>query len=230
MKRKIFWIIFIVVVLLYLFYVYVVLPKINVIEGDNIKIITCYDNEHSYAIYLPKNYNKNKATREYRVLFCFDPSGNGMGAVGKFIYAGEKYEWIVVGSLDARNGPMNPILKAQEAMLKDIPQRYNVDTKNYYATGFSGGARMAYTIAYRNPDRFKAVIACGAGFGLGTIHKNIAVYHCIGDGDSNLDEVKSAYTQLKYLKVNTKLNVFSGWHRWPPPNVITEAVDWIAAL
>lgn len=229
MKPNTTLVILLIIFALILVYVHVIQPRIQAKGEDEITVITCSDNQHSYAVYLPKNYNKNKATREYRVLFCFDPGGNGIGAVNKFIYAGEKYEWIIVGSLDAKNGPWIPIKEAQEAMLKDIPQRYNVDTKNYYATGFSGGARMAYDMAYNHPEQFKAVIACGAGFGQGTIHKNIAVYHCIGDRDENLDEVKSAYTQLKNLNVNTKLTVFSGWHRWPPPNVISEAIDWIAA-
>jgi predicted esterase len=228
MKRKIFWIIFIFVGLVFLYYLYVVLPKNNMIEQDNIQIITCFDNQHTYAVYLPKSYKK--ANKGYRVLFCFDPSGNGKGAVRKFIYAGDKYEWIVVGSLDAKNGPTEPIFKAQDAMLKDIPQKYTVDTTHYYATGFSGGARMAYDIAYRHPEYFKAVIACGAGFGLDTKNINIAVYHCIGNEDFNLDEVKDAYNQLKYLKINTRLNVFPGGHRWPPPDVINGAIDWVAAL
>lgn len=226
MKPTIIIVILLIVFALILVYVHIIQPRLNG-EGT-IQIITCSDNQHSYALYLPKNYYKE--TREYPVLFCFDPGGNGKIAVNKFIYAGEKYKWILVGSLDARNGPWRQIHNAQEATLKDIEQKYKVDSKTYYATGFSGGARMAYTMAYYHSEQFKGVIACGAGFGLGAIHRNIAVYHCIGSSDPNLDEVKSAYNQLKYLKVNTELNVFSGGHIWPPPNVITDAVDWVAAL
>jgi predicted peptidase len=68
---------------------------------------------------------------------------------------GVKYQWILVGSLDAKNGPWDPILKAQDAMLKDIKQKYYIDTNSFYAGGMSGGARMSYTIAYRYPGHFK---------------------------------------------------------------------------
>jgi predicted peptidase len=228
MSRKIFWIVFGVMVLSFLYYLYIFLPKKNAIEGNDIQIITCNDNQHTYAIYLPQNYKKIK--KVYPVLFCFDPGGNGKSAVLKYIYAGEKYDWIIVGSQDAKNGPWAPIFKAQESMLIDIPQRYSVDTSRYYAAGLSGGARMAYDLAYNHPENFKAVIACGAGFGGKAINKHIAVYHCVGDGDFNLAEVKDAYTQLRYLKANTKLNIFHGGHRWPPSEVINDAIDWVNDL
>lgn len=206
-----------------------ILIKYNEKRDDNIKIVTCYDDDHVYAVCLPKNYGKEK--RRYPVLFCFDPGGDGVDAVKKFMYAGEKYEWIVVGSLDAKNGPWAPILRAQKAVLKDVQKRFRVDDKNFYTAGFSGGARMAYTMAYNNPKHFKAVIACSAGFGLGAVKKKVAVCHCVGDEDCcNLKEVRNAYNRLKAGRVNTKLIEFSGDHRWPPTYVRNEAVDWIASI
>jgi predicted esterase len=213
-----------IVFALILVYVNVIQPKVNA-EGT-IQTITCSDKKHTYALYLPKNFNKY---REYRVLFCFDPGGNGQAAVDQFKYAGEKYNWILVGSNDARNGPWKDIGEAQDAIFKDIQERYKVDNRNFCAVGFSGGARMSYTMAYNHPENFKGVIACGAGFGLGTINKNIIVYHCVGETDENLDEVKDAYNQLKRLGVNTKLNVFKGGHQWPPTAVKTNAVDWLTS-
>ncbi len=205
-------------------YVYVIQPSVHA-EGT-IQTITCSDNKHTYALYLPKNFNKY---RVYRVMFCFDPEGNGQIAVEQFKYAAEKYNWILVGSNDAKNGPFGPIIEAQEAMLKDVQERYKVDDVNFCAAGFSGGARMSYAMAYLHPDNFKGVIACGAGFGVGNISRKIIVYHCIGETDPNLDEVKQAYNQLKRMGVNTKLNVFKGGHEWPPTAVKQDAVDWLTS-
>jgi len=191
-----------------------------------ISIVRCSDNVHSYAACLPSDYDKR---RKCPVLFCFDPGGDGSTAVRKFAFAAEKYGWIVVGSLNARNGPWKPILKAQSAMLKDVKKRYNTDQRKYYAAGFSGGARMSYTIAYDNTSNFKGVIACGAGFGRGQISKKISVYHCVGKTDPGLNEVKKAHAQLEKKRAKSKLNVFSGGHSYPPDNVIRKAVDWIAS-
>lgn len=191
-----------------------------------IAIVRCSDNVHSYAACLPSDHGKE---RKYPVLFCFDPGGDGSTAVRKFAFAAEKYGWIVVGSLNAKNGPWKPILEAQSAMLEDVKKRYNTDQRKYYAAGFSGGARMSYTIAYDNTSNFKGVIACGAGFGRGQISKKISVYHCVGKTDPGLNEVKKAHAQLEKKRVNSKLNIFSGGHSYPPDNVIREAIAWIAS-
>ncbi|MFB3895655.1 MAG: hypothetical protein ACE14V_05055 [bacterium] len=229
MKLNILIAILVIIFCLILAYDYIIHPLI-LAQGENkLTTITCSDNQHRYIVYLPKHYFKNKDTKAYPVLFCFDPGKNATNAVTQFLYASHKYEWIIVGSLDAENGDWPPILQAQEAMLLDIPKRFHVDEKKYYATGFSGGARMAYTIAYLHPKQFKAVIPCGAGFGLPPVSKTIPVYHCIGDSDSNLDEVKRAYNYLQYFKDSTQLAIFLGGHQWPPEQVRKDAIDWIAA-
>jgi len=113
-------------------------------------------------------------------------------------------------------------------MLEDIAKRYKTDEKKYYAAGFSGGARMSYTIAYNNPSKFKGVIACGGGFGLGKISKDVAVYHCAGKADSaGMFEVKKSHLELQRNGVNSELKVFSGGHDWPPHIVIKQALDWL---
>lgn len=190
-----------------------------------ISIIKCDDGVHSYAVCLPSDYEKRE---NCPVLFCFDPGSDGTQAVRRFAFVAEKYGWIVVGSLNAQNGPWEPILKAQAAMLEDIPKRYKTDDKKYYAAGFSGGARMSYTIAYNNPSKFKGIIACGAGFGQGSISKKVAVYSCVGQADSNIDEIKKAHAELQRKGAKSELNIFSGGHDWPPDVVLKQAMDWIA--
>jgi len=188
-------------------------------------IVKCEGGAHSYAACLPSDYEQRG---ECPVLFCFDPGADGSGAVRKFAFAAEKYGWIVVGSLSAQNGPWEPIIRAQSAMLEDIKKRYKTNDDKYYAAGFSGGARMSYTIAYNHPSRFKGVIACGAGFGQGSISRRVSVYNCVGEKDSNLNEVKKAREELRKRGIKSELNVFPGGHDWPPDPVIKQAVDWIA--
>jgi predicted esterase len=192
-----------------------------------ISIMRCDDNIHSYAVRLPSDYGQKES---YPVLFCFDPGGDGNAAVRNFAFASDLYGWIVVGSLDAKNGPWKPILKAQEAMLKDIKNRYTVDQDKYYAAGFSGGAGMSYTIAYNNPNNFKGVIACGGGLGQGKIAKNIAVYHCVGKADRcAIKEIKKVYKKLERKGVASRTHIFVGGHSYPPNNVLRDAVSWIAS-
>lgn len=194
-----------------------------------VDIISFYDRfRYKYAVRLPPQYNTKT---KWPVLFMFDPGANGGEAAYRFAYAVDKLGWIVVGSLDAKNGPWGPIRKAEEAMLKDIPKRFSVDEKRYYAGGLSGGARMAFLIAYNHPTQFKGVIPCAAGFPAGTeyeISKNVAVYLCVGEKDSNLEEVKGVYRKLHTAGAEVYLDEFEGGHEWPPEEVIINALDWIA--
>lgn len=196
-------------------------------------LIRCDDNIHSYAAYLPPDYEKR---RKCPVLFVFDPGGDGATAVRRFLFAARDYGWIVIGSMDARNGPWKNILNAQAAMLKDVKTRYNVDQRRYYAAGFSGGARMSYAIAYDNPSKFKGIIGCGAGYCSvlvdgRKISKNVAVYHCVGQSDNAArKEIDKAYATLKNKGVSTYRNVFSGGHGWPPEYVLKQAVKWLNSI
>ncbi|MFH1245705.1 MAG: hypothetical protein V1662_04395 [Candidatus Omnitrophota bacterium] len=196
-------------------------------ENLSNKRINCKDGKHSYVVYLPLNYNESQ---KWPVLFCFDPLAQGEYAAQLFSSAAIDYGWIVAGSLDAKNGPWEPIREAQKAMLEDITQRYNVDKQCLYAAGFSGGARMSYTMAYEHPDMFRGVIACGAGFGEGEITRNIAVFHCVGSDDGNYREVRDAHGTLGAEGVKSRMRIFQGGHQWPPEKIIREALEWISKI
>lgn len=187
----------------------------------------CKDGKHSYVVYLPPDYNE---AEKWPVLFCFDPMARGDYAAQLFSSASVDYGWIVAGSLDAQNGPWEPIRAAQEAMLEDITQRYNVDKQRLYASGFSGGARMSYTMAYEYSDMFRGVIACGAGLGEGKIKKNVAVFHCVGNNDGNYGEVRDVHGELAAKGVKSKMRIFEGGHQWPPEEVIREALEWLSKI
>lgn len=183
---------------------------------------------YRYAVRLPANYNTGT---KYPVLFMFDPVANGDDAARRFAYAADKLGWIVVGSLDSKNGPWAPIERAQEAMLRDVPKRFSVDEKQFYAGGLSGGARAAFAFAYRHSTQFKGVIACAAGLSGGakksSIPNNVAVYFCIGKKDMNFDEVKGDYGKIRITGAEVYVHEFEGGHEWPPQPVIKEALNWM---
>ena len=118
------------------------------------------DSSQSYALYLPSNYTPK---HKWPVLFAFDPGARGRVPVERFKEAAEKYGWIVLGSNNSRNGPWNDVVNAWNAMLADAHQRFAIDDGRMYATGFSGGARVAVQIA-AGCKCLAGVIANGAGF------------------------------------------------------------------
>src|SRR6185503_58837 len=118
------------------------------------------DSSQTYALYLPSNYTPN---RKWPVLYAFDPGARGRMPVERFKEAAEKYGWIVLGSNNSRNGPWNVTAAAWNAMLTDTHPRFAIDDERMYATGFSGGARVAVQIA-AGCKCLAGVIANGAGF------------------------------------------------------------------
>ncbi len=180
---------------------------------------------YRYAVRVMEGYNKNQ---NYPALFCFHHSGDGIEMTRLFSYASYQLNWLVVGFMDTKNGPWEPIVAAQESVLNDIQKKYNIDKNRLYTAGFSGAARMAYALAYKHPDQFKGVIACGAGFGLEEPSSWVAVYMIVGEDDCNIAEVKKAYTKLGYIGAKRNLFVFKGGHEMPGKEIINQALDWIS--
>src|SRR6266496_1939550 len=136
------------------------IPKGQIVE----KLECLNDSSQSYALYLPSNYTP---ARKWPILYALDPGARGKTPVEHFKAAAEKYGWILAGSNNSRNGPWRRSADAWSAMTKDTHQRFSIDDDRVYATGFSGGARMALQIAQLCQDCLAGVIASGAGFPAG---------------------------------------------------------------
>ena len=135
------------------------IPKGQIVE----RIEALNDSTQSYALYLPSNYTPD---RKWPILYAFDPGARGRVPVERFKEAAEKYGWIVVGSNNSRNGPWELAVNAWNAMQKDTHQRFAIDDERLYATGFSGGARVAVRIAVACKC-LAGVMGNGAGFPVG---------------------------------------------------------------
>src|SRR5512138_2607920 len=130
-------------------------------RGVIIQSVVCADNpEQSYALYLPSTYSPDNS---WPILIALDPGARGKTPVERFKDAAERYGWIVVGSNNSRNGPIEPTVKAINAIWRDLHQRFSIDDRRVYFTGFSGGARAAVAIALRC-NCAAGVIGAGAGF------------------------------------------------------------------
>ena len=101
--------------------------------------------DQSYALYLPPDYDGEQPRP---ILYCFDPRGRGRLCVDLFRSAAEERRWIVAASNNSRSdGPMEPNVVALKAIWKDTHARLAIDVGRAYATGFSGGSRVANLMA-----------------------------------------------------------------------------------
>jgi dienelactone hydrolase len=197
------------------------LPRGEIIE----KVICQADATQSYALYLPSRYSPD---RRWPILYGFDPGGRGQLPVVRFKEAAEKYGYIIVGSHNSRNGPDVPLSKIVTALWADTHERLALDEGRVYATGFSGGARLAVSVGYAY--QLAGVIGCGAGFppNLAPSKETPFVYFgVVGIEDFNYTEIKLVNQALDAAGVPHHLAVFAGDHAWPPTENCTEAIEWM---
>jgi poly(3-hydroxybutyrate) depolymerase len=194
------------------------LPRGEIV--DNVKC--AQDASQSYAIYLPKNYSKD---RQWKLILAFDPRGRGRAPVEQFKDAAEKYGYIVAGSNNARNGPPEISLTAAGAMGSDIVQHFSINMKRVYTAGLSGGARIAMKVAM-DSNEMAGVIASSAGFPPGERSSDLtfAVFGTAGTEDFNYLEMRQ-FDQT--LNSPHRVVIFEGGHTWLSSALAMQALEWM---
>ncbi|MBI1765957.1 MAG: hypothetical protein HYR56_31515 [Acidobacteria bacterium] len=196
--------------------------------GKIIEKVSCLtDATQSYALYLPSNYSPNKS---WPILYGFDPGGRGGQPVELYSEAAEKFGWIVVGSNNSRNGPGVPLSNILNALWRDTHDRLALDERRVYATGMSGGARVAGMLALSLKDQVAGIIACGAGFPAErgpSKEMRFAVFGIGGLEDFNLIELHQLDAALSKAGMTHQILMHDGAHTWPPKVALAEAVEWM---
>jgi dienelactone hydrolase len=199
------------------------LPRGKVLE----KVICRADNSQSYALYLPSQYTPEK---KWPILYAFDAGARGALPVQRFSEAAEKFGYIVAGSNNSRNGPNEPIVRAIRALLEDTQSRFSIDDRRLYLAGFSGGARVAISVAFSLKDSVAGVIACGAGFPpeiAPSASVPFALFGTVGTEDFNFPEMRHLDQALDRFAVPHRIEVFEGDHDWPPISLCLQAIEWM---
>jgi hypothetical protein len=218
-----------------LFFLQAILPQSlqfpQVPASDKIiDTVRCHEETgKSYALYLPPQYNTKKS---WPLILIFDPAARGRTGVSAFIEAGRKYGFILACSNNSRNGPLGDNFTAAFAMLQDIKERFTVDQRRIYASGFSGGSRFAMAFAVKEKS-ISGVIGCGAGLPndrnyLPSGSSGFLYYGLAGNRDMNYLEMHDLPVFFtSKTRVTSYLRTFSGVHQWTGSDLITEAVEWI---
>jgi dienelactone hydrolase len=192
--------------------------------------VICIDNpSQSYALYLPSHYSRDRA---WPVIYAFDPFARGKTAVEVYKDAAEKYGYIVVASNNSKNGPGAAQLAAAQAVWVDTHRRFAIDKDRVYTTGLSGGARVATSVAlYCTSCDVAGVIAIGAGYpimqGQKPANDQFLYYGIVGDADLNYPELMLLRRKKDQAGAQFRVKVYPGPHQWAPPEIATEAVEWL---
>ncbi|HEY2352027.1 MAG TPA: hypothetical protein VGH83_05920 [Candidatus Acidoferrum sp.] len=189
------------------------------------KVVAAQNAEQSYALYLPSNYS---AAKRWPVVYAFEPGARGHVPVELMKEAAEKYGYIIAGSNNSRNGSWKIEAEAARAMYDDTHARLSIDDKRLYFAGFSGGSRVAATVAQRCKCA-AGVIVAGAGFqpDAQSNRDSFAVFASVGTYDFNYGEVIALDEALQKMNAQHFLRRFEGPHQWPSAAVLGEALTWM---
>lgn len=183
----------------------------------------------SYALYLPTAFTPE---RPWPVVLCFHPGGEGAVPVRLLAPEAERLGYLLVGSNDSRNGPWEEVVRAQEALWKEVAAQFSVAPGRAYAAGFSGGSRAALNLALAHPDRFAGALCCGAFGSEGRKvpkRTELALALVVGRWDFNLFEVTRAAKALPGTGADLWFEEFEGDHRWPPEALMAEGLQFLHA-
>ena len=186
------------------------------------------NSEESYALYLPSDYDPKSPSP---IVFIFDPAARGVTGLQPFIEAAEKYSYILICSNDSKNGPYSPNLKIADNLFKGVINTFAVDQNRIYTAGFSGGSRLASTIAVLS-NSISGVLACGAGFAKSpmyfpNVQNSFSYAALVGYRDMNYQEMLKTVQWASKIGLPNELFLFEGEHQWPPSSVILRAFDWL---
>ncbi|MEM8763030.1 MAG: hypothetical protein AAGD88_04410 [Bacteroidota bacterium] len=183
--------------------------------------------KESFTLYLPSSFEPNNPSS---IIFIFDPAARSKIGIRPFIKASEKYGHILVCSKNSKNGPHEQNFGIANRLFSHVFSNFSIKADEMYLAGFSGGSRLASSIATLT-DRFAGVIACGAGFSGGAGHRpsfqDFDYVGLCGDEDFNFREMFENQNYLDIMNFDQTLLTFSGGHGWPASDDIIRACDWL---
>jgi predicted esterase len=198
------------------------------VRGVIIDSVTIKNSIETYSLYLPERFKQNELSA---IVFIFDPGGSGKNGIQPFIESAEKYNYILVCSNNSKNGPLDNNFNIINRLFETVFERFNIDEKQIYTAGFSGGSRLATAVAVLT-KQVQGVIACGAGFSPSNSHipiskENFSYVGLVGDRDMNYQEMLKVKDWLDKFQIDNEIFIYEDNHKWPSSNKILKAFAWL---
>jgi predicted esterase len=198
--------------------------------GELVETMHCRtDASQTYTLYLPSDYTPQK---RWPALIVMDPRGRSKAAAERFRPAAEEFGWILLSSDNTiSDGPVQPNIKAINALWPETHLRYSIDPQRIYLAGFSGTAMFAWDFARQIP----AIAGILAASGRFARRERTPVVHTPTFGtsgwlDFNHLEMELVHEMLDKWDVPNRLEFYPGPHSWMPPQLAREGVAWMELL
>ena len=163
------------------------------------------------------------------IIYFFDPGGRGTASTRSLSRDCREYGFILAGSNNSRNFSSDQS-KSVNAIWQDTHLRLALDAQRVYASGFSGGARVAGAMAFGCAQcQIAGVIANGAGYpsNRNSGSDKLLYFFAVGNQDFNWPEVMNVRREREVQGLSYRVRVFDGKHQWSPAPVMEDAVQWL---
>jgi hypothetical protein len=187
-----------------------------------------------YLLYAPKDYDKEKA---WPLVAFISPGDDPLGW-RYWQKVCEDSKILFCAPYGAGNNcPVGKRARIVLDMLDDVRRHYRIDPDQTYLAGFSGGGRMACTIAFALPEYFGGVIpVCGTNplnrldYLRHRVQSRLSVAFVTGSSDFNRRENEDfMYPFFRDLGIRSKLWVVPKMgHAIPQATVLEEVQKWLA--
>ncbi len=184
-------------------------------------IVHCkQDTAVKYILYTPLIDSKEQLP----VLLFFDPHAQGQIPLQKYATLADKYGFILMGSLNSKNGlDYKTTQLITTILLQEIRANSSIDKKRIYLSGFSGGAKLAMAFGMQMQG-IAGVVACGGSINpTGFSRKSFSFTGMVGDKDFNYLEMQQNLAVLNQIKQPNTSVIFDGAHEWPPLEAYNKA-------
>jgi predicted esterase len=199
------------------------------------KLPASYDSRKQlYQLFVPEDYNPARA---WPLVLFISPGDDPLGWRYWQKPCQEGGMVFCAAYRAGNNCPVGQRARVVLDMLDDVRRHYHIDSNQTYLAGFSGGGRLACTLAFALPEYVGGVIAvCGAEMPQQLVYlrqraqDRLSVALVTGPGDFNRAESESyLFPLLRELGIRTRLwTVPKLGHDVPGPEVLAEVHAWLA--
>jgi predicted peptidase len=188
-------------------------------------------NATGYLLYLPSSLSQGS---KVPLVVAFSPSGNVNEMITVWKKVSEEYKWIILSSKKFRNNiDARPVFSELAGTIRNLSEKYPIDSSKIMATGWSGGGMAAHMFSFLYPDVISAVVT-----NVGFIHrgymnpkddypKSKLVVFLASSTDPNFEVMKGDKLFLESIRWKAKWIEFPGGHRIAPPAAYDEAARWL---
>lgn len=174
-------------------------------------------------LFIPKAYDGKVALP---VVFLSAPRGTP-GFAGLENWA-ETHQCFLAAINNSRNGPTEPIVEAQQAVLSTLSNHVKLHDHLRFHIGGSGAAQAGWLLASRQGKQFSGLVMVGqGGFPEVALMNHIDVYYISGREDHNLPLIKEVGSMLLSRGHRVRTVLKDGGHVGAGRDEMILALEWM---